>query len=107
MSLALGSAHIAQIPSDLGGLDMGTATAILSGAIGVVVLFALFVWMLSKFLYVCKPNEILIFAGRQHRLPDGSVVGYKVLHGGRGFRTPLLETVNRMDMRLVPVEVAV
>jgi flotillin len=97
----------AQIPNDLGGLDMGTATAILSGAIGVVVLFALFVWMLSRFLYVCKPNEILIFAGRQHKLPDGSVVGYKVLHGGRGFRTPLLETVNRMDMRLFPVEVGV
>jgi flotillin len=30
-----------------------------------------------------------------------------VLHGGRGFRTPLLETVNRMDMRLFPVEVGV
>ena len=96
-----------QLPNDLGGLDMGTATAILSSAIGVVVLFALLVWMLSKFLYVCKPNEILIFAGRQHRLPDGSVVGYKVLHGGRGFRTPLLETVSKMDMRLFPVEVGV
>ncbi len=94
-------------PNELGGLDMSTAMAILFSAVGLVVAFALFVWMMSRFLYVCRPNEILIFAGRKHKLPDGSMVGYKVLHGGRGFRVPLLETVARMDMRLFPVEVAV
>ena len=96
-----------QLPEQLGGLDMQTATLILGAAVFVLVAFALFVWLLSNFLYVCKPNEILIFAGRRHQLQDGAQVGYKVLHGGRGFRTPLLETVSRMDMRLFPVEVAV
>jgi flotillin len=33
--------------------------------------------------------------------------GYKILHGGRGFRMPFLESVSRMDMRLFAVEVAV
>jgi flotillin len=89
------------------GIDMQTATLLLGGAIAVVVAFAAFVWLMNRFLYVCRPNEILIFAGRKHRLPDGAEVGYKILHGGRGIRIPLLETVSRMDMRLFPVEVAV
>lgn len=89
--------------------DSGLATALgfLFLAVAIVVLFAAFVAIVNRFLYICRPNEILIFAGRKHRLADGSVVGYKVLHGGRGFRIPLLETVSRMDMRLFPVEVSV
>ena len=44
---------------------------------------------------------------RRHTLADGSSVGYKVLHGGRGFRIPVLEEVNRMDTRLIAVMVEV
>ena len=65
-----------------------------------------FVFLLSRFLYICGPHEILVFSGRKHKLPDGSMVGFKVIHGGRGFRMPLLEEVSRMDVRLYGVEVA-
>ena len=95
------------IPEELGGLDAATAMSVLLIALGAVVGFALLVWILKSFLYVCKPNEILIFAGRKHRLQDGTDVGYRILHGGRAVRVPLLETVARMDMRLIPVEVTV
>jgi flotillin len=95
------------IPEDLGGLDPATAMSVLLAALGVVLGFAAIVWILTKFLYVCRPNEILIFAGRKHTLRDGSTVGYRILHGGRAVRVPLLETVARMDMRLIPVEVGV
>ncbi len=80
---------------------------VLFGAVGVVVLFFVMVAIARKFLFICRPNEILVFSGRKHRLPDGTTSGYKILHGGRGLRTPFLETVNRMDMRLFPVEVSV
>ncbi|MGZ3451512.1 MAG: flotillin family protein [Polyangiales bacterium] len=95
------------IPEELGGLDAASAMALLLGALGVVLGFAAIVWILTRFLYVCRPNEILIFAGRKHTLRDGSTVGYRILHGGRAVRVPLLETVARMDMRLIPVEVSV
>jgi len=95
-----------QIPVEA-DVDMSTALGIFFLAVAVVVGFAIFVALVNRFLYICRPNEILIFAGRKHTLPDGSVVGYKVLHGGRGFRIPLIETVSRMDMRLFPVEVSV
>jgi flotillin len=94
------------IQSDL-GVDPELASWILFGAVGVVLLFGLIVLIFSQLLVICRPNEILVISGRRHKLPDGSVVGYKVLHGGRGFRVPLLEEVNRMDMRLIPVSVEV
>jgi flotillin len=94
------------IESDL-GMDPETAAQVLMGAFGVVVLLALVIWFVSRFLVICKPNEIVVISGRKHQLGDGSVVGYKVLHGGRGVRIPMLEEVNRMDMRLIPVQVEV
>ena len=96
----------AQIPVEADS-TFATALGVLFLAVAVVVGFAIFVALVNRFLYICRPNEILIFAGRKHTLPDGSVVGYKILHGGRGFRIPLIETVSRMDMRLFPVEVSV
>jgi flotillin len=71
------------------------------GALTAVVL------VISKILCICGPNEILVISGRQHRLADGSTIGYKVLHGGRGIRIPIIEEINRMDVRLIPVVVEV
>ncbi len=63
--------------------------------------------IVSHLLTICGPNEILVISGRRHVLSDGSIVGYKVLHGGRGLRIPILEEINRMDTRLIPVMVEV
>lgn len=76
-------------------------------AFGIVAAVMVLVLIISKILVICGPHEILVISGRQHRLPDGSTVGYKVLHGGRGVRWPIIEEVNRMDMRLIPVMVEV
>lgn len=77
------------------------------GVIAVLLAVVVLMFVLSRFLYICRPNEILVFSGRQNRLPDGSTVGFKVLHGGRGFRIPFIENVARMDVRLFGVEVSV
>src|SRR5450432_2372573 len=74
---------------------------------GVIIGLIVLVMILTKFLNICPPSQILVFSGRKHRLPDGSTVGFKVLHGGRGFRWPLLEQVSMMDVRLYGVEVSV
>lgn len=91
--------------------DLGTsdemAMTIMVFAVGGVVLVALFILVVSRILVICRPNEIVVLSGRSHKLEDGSTVGFKVLHGGRGIRIPILEEVNRMDMRLIPVMVEV
>jgi flotillin len=88
-------------------LGLGTAVLVLAAAVGTVVAIAVFIAILRQFLFICRPNEILLFSGRKHRLPDGSSVGYKVVRRGWAVRTPLVEMVSRMDMRLFMVEVAV
>ena len=99
--------HGAGVTDPGSGLDVAQLVFMLGAAVGLVLLVALAMFVLSRFLYICAPSEILVFSGRKHRLPDGSVAGFKVLHGGRAFRIPLLETVSRMDVRLFGVEVGV
>src|SRR5580698_5877497 len=88
-------------------IDPAELAVWLGAGVAVVLALLVFTFMMSRFLFVCAPSEILIFSGRKHRLPDGSLVGFKVIHGGRGFRIPLLESVSRMDVRLFGVEVGV
>jgi flotillin len=63
--------------------------------------------VLTKLLYICRPNEILIFSGRKQQGADGRAVGFRVVFGGRGFRTPLVESVVRMDVSLISVPMSV
>jgi flotillin len=94
-------------PPPLADASPDVVIAVLVAAVAIVVAFGVFLLLLRSFVFICKPNEILVFSGRRHVLPDGTTSGYKILHGGRGFRTPFLESVSRMDMRLFAVEVAV
>ena len=43
--------------------------------------------MLTRILYICQPNEVLVFSGGQ-RASVGRKVGYRVIQGGRGAAHP-------------------
>lgn len=58
-------------------------------------------------LKICQPNEVLIFSGRSRALTDGSRIGYRVIRGGRGFRIPLLERVDRLALNTIPIDLTV
>lgn len=60
---------------------------------------------LKAFMVIGKPNEALVFSGRKQTLPDGSVVGFRVIRGGRSFRVPLLEKVDTMDMKVMAIDI--
>jgi flotillin len=67
----------------------------------------LLIWFLNSFLCVCKPNEVLILSGRKRKTKSGQELGYRVLAGGRGIRIPILETIKRIDVTIMPVPVKV
>ncbi|MFW5926018.1 MAG: flotillin family protein [Myxococcota bacterium] len=69
-------------------------------ALGAIVL------VVRNVLYVCQPNEVLIFSGRS-RVADGRHVSYRIIKGGRALRVPLIETVDRMDLTNMTIEVTV
>lgn len=56
---------------------------------------------------VCPPSEVLIFSGRTRRLADGRPVGYRVVRGGRAMRIPLIETIDRMQLTNMAIELSV
>ena len=58
-------------------------------------------------LKICQPNEVLIFSGRGRHLSDGSHVGYRVVQGGRGFRIPIIEQVDRLQLNTIPIDLTV
>jgi flotillin len=99
-----GSVIYAEIPPDSGGSDLAFVLSV-SMAIAVGLLVGLV--LLRRFLFVCRPNELLVIAGKKHRLPSGETSNYTVIQAGSHWRLPFLQTVARMDIRLVPIELAV
>jgi len=75
---------------------------------GIIVL-ALVVVLLAvrSLIVICPPNRVAIISGRQRVLPDGRVVGYRLLKGGRTIRIPLIERVDWMDLNTISIDVGV
>jgi flotillin len=83
-------------------------TALLITIAVVVALFGgVIALVLTRFLYICQPNEVLIFSGGQTASGGARKVGYRIIKGGRAVRIPMLETVDSMDLTNMPIEVAV
>lgn len=74
--------------------------------VGVAAVIAAFS-LAGNLLYICEPNEVLIFSGRRRRLESGADVGYRVVKGGRAWRTPLIEKVDRLDLTNIIIDVSV
>ena len=82
---------------------------IMVGAIATLGALILIAMIVSRIIYICPPNEVLIFSGAHRRIPggDGRIVGYRVVQGGRGIRIPLIEVVDRMDLTNMVIELRV
>lgn len=81
-----------------------------SAALLAFLLLAALLALLAVFksiLYICPPNEVLIFSGRRKRLSDGSVRGFRAVFGGRGVKVPILEAVARMSLNIMEVPIAI
>src|SRR5262249_54526671 len=63
--------------------------------------------VISKVIYICGPNEVLIFSGTYRRIADGRMVGDKVVRGGPKIRFPLLEEVDKLDLTNMIIELEV
>lgn len=67
-------------------------------ALGATAVMAVIIFIRSH-VVVCAPNEAVIFSGRKR--------GFRVIRGGRGFRRPLVETVSRISLNTIAIEVKV
>jgi flotillin len=74
-----------------------------------IALFAVIVIMIaiSRLLLICHPNEVIVLSGRKRKMPDGSIVGYRLIRGGRAMRVPLIEKAARMSLETIPLDLSV
>jgi flotillin len=75
--------------------------------VAVVVGLWLLIWAMRNLLYICPPNEVLIFSGSRKRLEDGTVVGFRAIFGGRGWRKPFFEKVDRISLNTIEVPIMI
>lgn len=84
------------------------AVILVMGSALVAFAILILVGILKQFLFVGRPDELLIFSGRSRTLPDGTNVGYReVIGGGRAVRWPILERVDRMSLMAIPIDIQV
>ena len=85
-------------------MDPQSAMVLGGVALGVV---AALVYTVRSLIVICLPNEMVVVTGRKRTTTDGRLVGYRVLHGGRTLRIPIVEKVSRIDLTTIPIEVMV
>lgn len=84
------------------------AVVLVMGSALIAFAILIVVAILKQFLFVGRPDELLIFSGRTRALPDGTTVGYReVIGGGRAVRWPVLERVDRMSLMAIPIDIQV
>jgi len=77
-------------------------------AFGVVFAVLILIGIMKKFVYIARPNEALVFSGKNYVAEDGQKLGYRVVSSGmRALRIPILEQVDRLDMRILPIDIVV
>lgn len=82
-----------EVLAALGGVTLGLAIAL--------------IYVVRSLIIIGLPNEIVVISGRRRQLEDGREVGYRVIHGGRTLRIPIIERVSRIDVSTIPIEVGV
>jgi flotillin len=73
------------------------------------VVLALFIAaaLFSRNYLKVAPNTVAVLSGRKRKLPDGRIVGYRMVRGGAALRIPLLEKVDYLSLNVltIPLEI--
>src|ERR1051325_12085337 len=71
--------------------------------LSVIIAAALF----SRNYLKVPPNIVAVLSGRKRKLPDGRLVGYRMVRGGAALRIPLLEKVDYLSLNVltIPLEI--
>ncbi len=86
----------------LAGADVQATSIIAIAAIVITVLVFLGIYA-SRVIKV-TPGAAAVISGRRRRLPDGMVVGYRVLTGGRAFIFPVIERVDWLPLNVITAD---
>ncbi len=72
----------------------------------VVIGFLIALMLLSRNYIKVSPNQAAVISGRSRKLPDGTVVGYRLVRGGATLIVPFLEKVEYLSLNVLTVPLA-
>src|ERR671916_732342 len=72
----------------------------------VVLGFLIALMLLSRNYIKVSPNRAAVISGRSRKLPDGTVVGYRLVRGGATLIVPFLEKVEYLSLNVLTVPLA-
>jgi len=88
---------------------LGEFSRLLLPLVVLLVGLALFIaaWLFSRNYLKVSPNVVAVLSGRKRKLPDGRVVGYRMVKGGAALKFPLLEKVEYLSLNVmtIPLEI--
>lgn len=84
---------------------LGDIGFLIGGGAGVVV-FVLLVGLLRALVRVCPPDQILVVTGAK-TVVDGREYGFRIHNGGWTFVIPLFQSVQTLDLSIIPVAVRI
>lgn len=85
-------------------MNNAVGIAILIGVVAVAAIFILISVFVGRYVKV-GPDEALIVSGRKRKLPNGQVVGFRIVKGGATFVWPVLEVSKVLSLRIMPLDV--
>ena len=72
----------------------------------VVLGFLVALMLISRNYIKVSPNRAAVISGRSRKLPDGTVVGYRLVRGGATLIVPFLEKVEYLSLNVITVPLA-
>ncbi len=76
------------------------------GGIFAVICFFLGIGVLRAFIRVCPPHQVLVVTGTKTRV-EGKEYGFRLLKGGWTFVVPYFQSVQPLDLSIIPINVRV
>ncbi len=68
-----------------------------------ILVVQLSLFALRNLIFICSPNEVLVFSGTRRKVGD-KYVGYRIVKGGMAILIPLIERVDKIDLTNMIIE---
>ena len=87
--------------------DNTTTLYVILAVPAIVLAFFAAMYVFSRNYIKVSPNAVAVLSGRKRKLPDGRIVGYRMVRGGAALRIPLLEKVEYLHLNVmtIPLEI--
>jgi flotillin len=84
---------------------MNFQSLIIFTAIAVVLGTIIFMFIVLSSYTKVSPNQVLVVSGKKNQLPDGRIVGFRIVKDGGTFISPMVEKSDVLSLEVMTIEI--